>query len=95
MTEQLILDPLVPWLVLWVLAGLAAFGLVLAIWRRLAGWWLRGLAGVALLAAIANPSLQTEERQPLADIIVAVVDQSASQRISDRADQSAAALAGL
>ena len=95
MTEQLILDPLVPWLVLWILAGLAALGLALAIWRRLAGWWLRGLAGLALLAAIANPSLQTEDRQPLADIIVAVVDQSASQRISDRADQSAAALAGL
>ena len=95
MTEQLILDPLVPWMVLWVLAGLAAFGLALAIWRRLAGWWLRGLAGAALLVAIANPSLQTEDRQPLADIIVAVVDESASQRISDRAEQAAAALAGL
>ena len=92
---QLILDPLVPWLVFYLLAGLAAVGLALAIWRRLSGWWLRGLAGIALLAAIANPSLQTEDRQPLADIIVAVVDESASQRVSDRADQSAAALAGL
>ena len=92
---QLILDPLVPWLVFYLLAGLSAVGLALAIWRRLSGWWLRGLAGIALLAAIANPSLQTEDRQPLADIIVAVVDESASQRVSDRADQSAAALAGL
>jgi hypothetical protein len=95
MTEQLILDPLVPWPVFYVLAGLAAVGLALAIWRRLAGWWLRGLAGLALLAAIVNPSLQAEDRQPLADIIVAVVDESASQRISDRPDQTAAALAGL
>ena len=95
MTGQLILDPLVPWLVVWVLAGLAALGLALAIWRRLSGWWLRGLAGLALLAAIANPSLQAEDRQPLTDIIVAVVDESASQRISDRTEQTAAALDGL
>ncbi len=95
MTGQLILDPLVPWLVVWVLAGLAALGLALAVWRRLSGWWLRGLAGLALLAAIANPSLQAEDRQPLTDIIVAVVDESASQRISDRTEQTAAALDGL
>jgi hypothetical protein len=95
MTGQIILDPLVPWIVLWVIAGLAALGIIIALARRLSGWWLRALAAVALLVALANPSLQQEDRQPLSDIVIAVVDESASQRISDRADQSAAALANL
>ncbi len=95
MTGQLILDPLLPLVGLYLLATLVALGIFFAVWRRLSGWWLRALAGLALLIAIANPSLQQEERIPLSDIIVAVVDESASQRIADRADQTAAALADL
>ena len=95
MTGTLILDPLLPLLVLYGVAGLALLALVLAVWRRLPGWWLRGLAGVALLAAIANPSIQQEDREPLTDIVVMVVDESASQRIGDRPDQNAAAIANI
>ncbi len=95
MIGQVILDPLVPLAVLYALAGLAAVGLVFAMWRRLVGWALRGLAAIVILGAIANPSLQREERDTLSDILVAVVDESASQRISDRPDQSGAALANL
>lgn len=95
MTEQVILDPLVAWLILWIVAGLALVFVGLAVWRRLSGWWLRGLAALALLAAIANPSLQSEDRAPLSDILIAVVDESASQRISDRAAQTETALAAL
>ena len=93
--EQVILDPLVPWAVVWGALALVALAVALAAWRGLAGWWLRGLAGAMLLAALLNPSLQEEEREPLSDIVVAVVDESASQRVSDRADQSAEALAAL
>jgi hypothetical protein len=39
--------------------------------------------------------LQEEEREPLTDIVVAVVDESASQRVSDRAAQAEEALAHL
>ncbi|NCO86428.1 MAG: hypothetical protein GW886_07355 [Rhodobacterales bacterium] len=92
MTGTLLLDPLLPWPLLIVVAALAGAGVVLALWRRLAGWWLRGLAALALITAIANPSLQREDRQPLADIIIAVIDESASQRIADRPAQTAAAL---
>lgn len=95
MTETLILDPLVPIVALYMLAGLAAFGVALAIWRRLAGWWLRALAAIAILAAVANPSIQTEDRAPLSDIVIALVDESASQRISDRPAQTTAALETL
>jgi len=92
---NIILDPLVPLVVLYGLAGLAAFGLAIAVWRRLLGWGLRVLAAIVILGAIANPSLQQEDRAQLSDIVVAVVDESASQRISDRPDQSADALANL
>lgn len=95
MTGSVILDPLVPLPLLWAAAGLAAVFVAFALWRRLSGWWLRGLAAAALLAAIANPSLQREEREPLSDIVVAVVDESASQRIGDRPGQTEAALARL
>ncbi|WP_420859509.1 hypothetical protein [Marivivens marinus] len=95
MTGTVVLDPLLPLWLLYVAAGLSFAGTTLAIWRRLPGWWLRGLAAIALLVAIANPSLQQEDRQPLSDIVIAVVDESASQRIGTRADQTAAALETL
>ena len=95
MTGTLVLNPLLPLVVLYVLVALAALGLALAIWRRMPGWWLRGLAGLCLLAALANPSLQREDREPLTDIVMLVVDESASQRIADRPDQNAAAIANM
>ena len=95
MTGSLILSPLVPMAILWALGALALVGLGIALYRRLAGWALRALAAMALLIAIANPSLQQEEREALSDIVVAVIDESASQRIADRADQTAEALANL
>ena len=94
-TGRLILDPLLPWPVLAVLAGVAVLAVALALSRGLAGWGLRGLAAVAILAALANPSWQTEDRQPLSDIVVVLVDDTASQRLGDRAEQTEAALAAL
>lgn len=95
MIGNVILDPLVPLVVLYGLAVLVVVGLLFAIWRRLLGWARRALAAIVLLGAIANPSLQREDRAQLSDIIVAVVDESASQRISDRPAQSSEALANL
>ena len=95
MTGTLILDPLLPLPILGLLTALAAIGVALALWRRLSGWWLRGLAGLTLLAALANPSLQQEAREPLSDIVILVVDRSASQGVADRPRQIAAALANV
>jgi len=95
MTAALTLDPLVPWPLLWGLAGFAAVLLAVAVWRGLSGWWLRGLTALVVLAAIANPSLQEEERAALTDIVLLVVDDSASQALGDRAAQVEAAIAGV
>ena len=93
MTQSLIFDPLVPWLVIFALGALALGLLALALWRGLTGWWLRGLALGVLLVALANPALQEEERAPLNDIVILVVDESASQGLGERAAQAAAAVA--
>lgn len=93
MVTDIVLDPLLPLLVLGVLAGLSALVLALALWRGLPGWWLRALAALVLLAALANPALRQEERDPLADIVLLVVDRSASQTIAGRPDQTEAARA--
>ncbi|WP_431298518.1 hypothetical protein [Tabrizicola sp. BL-A-41-H6] len=93
MTQTLIFDPLVPWVVIAALGGLAVVLLAVAVWRGLGGWWLRGLALGVLLVALANPALQEEERSPLNDIVILVVDESASQGLGDRAAQTEAAIA--
>lgn len=95
MNGTLVLDPLIPLIMLYGVAALALFGFILAVWRRLPGWWLRGLAALALLSALANPAIQQEDREPLSDIVMLVVDESASQRIADRSAQNAAAIANI
>ena len=95
MSRVVIFDPLVPLPLIYGLAGLALLLLALALWRGLRGWPLRALAMAALGAALLNPSLQEETRKPLTDIILAVVDDSASQTLSDRKSQTDAALAEL
>ena len=95
MTGTLIFDPLLPWPGLWALLAVAGVLLVVALWRGLAGWWLRGLTAAVLLTALANPALQEEDRAQLTDIVIAVVDDSASQTLSDRDAQTGAALAAV
>ncbi|MBC7145721.1 MAG: hypothetical protein H5U24_09990 [Thioclava marina] len=92
---SVIFAPLLPWPVIWVGGGVALVLLALALWRGLRGWALRALAALVLLAAIAQPSLQREETAPLSDIVLLIDDRSASQRLSDRADQTDAAVNAL
>jgi hypothetical protein len=95
MTGAVVFDPFFGWP---ILAGFVALGLViltLALWRRMAGTGLRFLAMAVVLGALANPSWQEEDRAALSDIVVVLVDESASQRIADRAAQTESALADL
>ena len=91
--SAIIFDPLLPWPAIWAVAAAFAVFAGLALWRGLRGWWLRALAAAVLLVGIANPSYQQEDRAPLSDIVLMVVDRSASQRIADRPDQTDAAVA--
>ena len=92
---SIVFTPLVP---LWLIAVLTALFLAavgFALWRRASGTWLRALAATIALGALANPSAVTEERDPLADVVVLVVDDSPSQRIGERRAETEAALAAL
>ena len=95
MMQSVVFAPLVGWPVIAALVGVAVLMVVLALWRGLPGWWLRGLGLAALLAALANPALQEEVRQNLSDIVILIVDESASQGLGDRRDQTAAAVAAV
>ncbi|MGY9045883.1 membrane protein [Puniceibacterium antarcticum] len=85
MTGTILFDPLLPWGAIGVLGALALIGVVLALWRGLSGWALRALAAVILVGALTQPSYQVEDRAPLSDIVLMLVDQSASQTLAERA----------
>jgi hypothetical protein len=95
MAQTILFAPLLPMALIWALGAATLLIVALAVWRGLSGWPFRLLAGAALLAALLNPSLQSEEREPLSDIVLVVADQSASQRIADRPDQTTDALEAL
>lgn len=85
MTGQIIFDPLLPWAVLAVLGGIVLTTGLLALLRGLSGWALRLLAGLVVLAALSGPGWQEEDRAPLSDIVLLLVDGSSSQALGDRA----------
>jgi hypothetical protein len=88
-------DPLLGWTVLAVLGGI---GLVLVLLGLRAGargtmWRLGSL--VVVLAALSNPSLIEEQRKPIADVALVVVDDSDSMAIGERRTQVQAAREAL
>jgi hypothetical protein len=95
MNATIVFAPLVALWLVYALAGAAVVLVGLALWRGLSGWWLRALALVALVLALANPALQEEERQNLSDIVILVVDDSASQTLGDRKAQTEAAVSAV
>ncbi len=84
-------SPLVPWALIGLLSAVALLLLGFALWRRARGALWRGLAAALMLLALANPSVVREEREPLSDIALVVVDESPSQAIEPRETQSQAA----
>ena len=88
MTSSIVFDPLVPWPLLGMIAVIAAIMVLLALVRGLNGWALRGMAALVVLGALAGPSYQQEDRAPLSDIVLLVEDQSASQKLGNRAQQN-------
>lgn len=86
MTGSVVFDPMLPWPVLAGVAGILIISVGLALWRGLSGWALRLLGGLVVLAALAQPAYQQEDRAPLTDIVMVVEDQSAWQQLAERAE---------
>ncbi len=87
--------PLLAWELLAGLAALSLAAVALCLWRGAKGWALRALAALALLAASANPSLKQEIRDPLSDVAIVVIDESASNAIDGRGELTEATEARL
>jgi hypothetical protein len=83
-------SPMVPAPLFWAGAVLAAILVVLLLFRRSRGALLRALSLAALLLALSNPTLRQEERESLSNIAIVVVDESLSQSIAGRPEQTAA-----
>ncbi len=87
--------PLLPPAVLWAFAALALAVTVLGLLGRRRGVLLRALGLGLVLLALTDPSLVRENRKPLKDVVAIVVDESGSQTIGDRMQQTQKALAEL
>ncbi|WP_424931623.1 hypothetical protein [Amaricoccus macauensis] len=93
--RSFVFDPLLPGPVLITLGVIVAVFIALAVWRGLAGWWLRALAAAVILFALLGPSIREEDRAPVSNIALVVYDASASNRIQQRPDQLAQMEANL
>ena len=89
---SLTLAPLLPWPAIAVLGALASITVALGWLKRARGTGWRTVALIAVVAALANPTVSLEDREKLPDIAVVVVDDSASQDIGARRERSEAAL---
>src|SRR5689334_6925070 len=76
--------PLLPWWAIAALAGIAVLVLAIGAWRRARGVFWRAAVLAILLTILVAPSLVQEKRAKLRDVVVVVVDESASQGIGER-----------
>ncbi len=92
---SLAFSPLVPWPLVAALGAIGAGVVALALARGAKGAWWRLTALAGLLLALTNPTAVFEQRRPLADVALIVVDDSKSQSIGERRQRTQAALQHL
>ena len=92
---NLAFSPLIPVPLLLALCVAALVIVALGFWLRRRGSWLRLLGFALVLLALGDPSLVSEERNPLKDVVAVVLDRSASQSIGERKAQTDAARAEI
>jgi hypothetical protein len=95
MNLQIEFAPFLSWPSIGVFAALCLAAIMFMIWRRRRGTVLRAITAALLLACLANPIIRQDEREPLTDIAVVIVDQSESQSIGQRTPQTQKALSDL
>jgi len=91
-TASIAIAPMLPWTVLGPLFALALATILYGAFRKARGTGLRLLVMAALAAALINPSLVQEEREPIPDVAVVIIDESPSQAIGSRGGRADRAL---
>ncbi|MQX35993.1 hypothetical protein [Roseospira navarrensis] len=89
---DIVLSPLVPAALLWILSGLLVALTAVSLWRRARGAWVRVIPAVVLLVALANPQWMVERREALNDVAVIAVDESFSNGLGERPARTTEAL---
>ncbi len=88
-------SPLLPWIIIWIFAAVSIVAISFMIAKRIKGALLRSLTAALVLASLTNPNIREDERQPLTDIAIVVVDESQSQSIGKRTEQTQNAVSEL
>jgi hypothetical protein len=83
-------QPMIATPLFFMAAAVAALLIGLLFFRRTRGAALRAASLGTLMLALMNPTLREEERESLANIALVVVDESASQSIAGRPEQTEA-----
>jgi len=92
---RLSFEPFLGWPLFWAIAGLTALALIAYLALRGRAWLTRALGLVLLSAALLNPSLVHEEREPLPSVAAVILDRSESMQFGDRTKAAEAAYAVL
>ena len=88
-------EPFLGWPILWAVVALAALAWLAYAFLRGKAWLTRGLALTLLAAALSNPSLVQEEREPLPSVAAIILDRSESMEFGERKATASAAFAAL
>lgn len=84
--SRIAFDPLLPWLWVAILVGLAVAAALFAATSRLRSDFQRLLAALFLGLALSGPQLVSEDRRPLPDTVLILKDTSESMQLGVRAD---------
>ncbi len=88
-------DPQIPIWQIATILGLVALPVLYGLVKQVRGSILRFIAFAALALALFNPSLLVEDRDPLKSVVAVVTDNTASQKIAGRAEQTETARLAL
>ena len=84
MTWSLVTDPLIAPIWLAALGALVVAAILGSAWLRAPGTLYRAAALAVLLILLANPTLREEDREPIDDVAVLLIDKSASMSLGNR-----------
>ncbi|MEP6827096.1 MAG: hypothetical protein ABJA10_03395, partial [Aestuariivirga sp.] len=88
-------SPLLAWSLIWAFGAVVVAITAYSIYRGARGSLLRSACGALLFGALCNPVIHQDEKEPLTDVAVLVVDRTASQTIGNRKQQTDQVLADL
>lgn len=82
--SSLVFSPSLPWWLIGLLAAAVVAVVVLGLLSRASGTIPRAVVGVLLVLALSGPILNDEQREPVKDVALIVVDETPSQQIAGR-----------